>query len=165
MNQAQTYQTQNQAKLEIQEDIRIKFGKITHELYPETIIMLNALLCEWTRDNYSEMIQFLHQGAFTEYEDSLELSQIFYDKVIGGSGSSSLIEFIVNSGIIENHRVSIYLYCCDTLILNIDDAQEKFDVMNDRDVARYLLMSYYNTDEIIVNEFIEIRDTQVQVLK
>jgi hypothetical protein len=157
----QTYQTQNQGKLEIQEDIRIKFGKITHELYPETKIMLNTLLCEWTRDNYSEMVQFLHEDAFTEYEDTLELSQIFYDKVIGGSGSSSLIEFIVKSGIIENHRVSIYLYCCDALILNIDDAQGRFDVMNDRDMARYLLMSYYNTDEILVNEFIEIRDSPV----
>ena len=160
MAQAQTYQ--NQGKLEIQEDIRIKFGKITHELYPETKIMLNTLLCEWTRDNYSEMVQILlHEDAFTEYEDPLYLSQIFYDKVIGGSGSSSLIEFIVNSGIIENHRVSIYLYCCDALILNIDDAQGRFDVMNDRDMARYLLMSYYNTDEILVNEFIEIRDSPV----
>ena len=163
MEQAQTYQTQNQGKLEIQEDIRIKFGKITHELYPETKIILNDLLCHWTRDNYSEMIQLLHENAFTEYECSLGLSEIFYDKFISASAtdvSSSLIEFIVNSGIIENYRVSIYLYCCDTLILNIDDAQGRFDVMNDRDMARYLLKAYYNTDEILVNEFIEIRDSQ-----
>jgi hypothetical protein len=165
MDQVQTYQTQNQGKLKIQEDIRIKFGKITHELYPETILMLDTLLCEWTRDNYSEMIQLLHQDAFTEYECSLDLSHIFYDKVISTTAtaatdvSSSLIEFIVNSGIIENYRVSIYLYCCDALILNIDDAQGRFDVMNDRDMVHYLLMSYYNTDEIMVNEFIEIRDS------
>ena len=166
MNQAQTYQ--NQGKLEIQEDIRIKFGKISQDLYSETKIILNALLCQWTRENYSEMIQLLHEDAVNEYECSLGLSEIFYDKFISASAtaavSSSLIEFIVNSGIIENYRVSIYLYCCDALILNIDhahqtDAQGRFDVRNDRDMARYLLMSYYNTDEIMVNEFIEIRDS------
>jgi len=166
MDQAQTYQTQHQEKLEIQEDIRIKFGKISQDLYPETKIILNALLCQWTRENYSEMIQLLHKDAFTEYECSLGLSEIFYDKFISATAtaadvSSSLIEFIVNSGIIENYRVSIYLYCCDALILNIDDAQGRFDVMNDRVMARYLLMSYYNTDEIMVNEFIEIRDSTV----
>ena len=159
----QTYQTQNQGKLEIQEDIRIKFGKITHELYPETKIMLNTLLCEWTRDNYSEMVQFLHEDGFTEYEDSLDLSEIFYDKFI--AVSSSLLEFTVNSGIIENHRVSIYLYCCDAMTLNADDAQGRFDIMNDREMAHNLLISYYNTDEILVNEFVEIRDSRVQVLK
>ena len=74
-----------QGKLEIEEDIRIKFGKITHELYPETILMLDTALCEWVRDNYSEMVQILHQDAFTEYEDSRELSEIFYDKVIAVS--------------------------------------------------------------------------------
>ena len=163
MAQAQTYQTQE--KLEIQEDIRIKFGKISQDLYPETKIILNALLCQWTRENYSEMIQLLHEDAVNEYECSLGLSEIFYDKFISATAtaavSSSLIEFIVNSGIIENHRVSIYLYCCDALILNIDDAQGRFDVMNDRDMACYLLMSYYITDEIMVNEFIEIRDSPV----
>jgi hypothetical protein len=151
-----------QGKLEIQEDIRIKFGKITHELYPETILMLDTLLCEWTRDNYSEMVQFLHQDAFTEYEDSHKLSDIFYDKFI--AVSSSLIEFTINSGIIENHRVSIYLYCCDAMTLNIDHADQndeegKFDIRNDQEMAHYLLICYYNTAEILVNEFIEIRDS------
>ena len=153
-----------QGKLEITEDIRIKFGKITHELYPETILMLDTVLCEWIRDNYSQMVQILHQDAFTEYEDSRELCEIFYDKVI--AVSSSLIEFIVNSGIIENHRVSIYLYCCDAMTLNIDhvhqnDEQGRHDVRNDKEMAHYLLISYYNTVEILVNEFIEIRDSQV----
>jgi len=152
-----------QGKLEITEDIRIKFGKITHELYPETILTLDTVLCEWIRDNYSEMVQILHQDAFTEYEDSRELSEIFYDKVI--AVSSSLSEFIVNSGIIENHRVSIYLYCCDAMTLNIDHADQndqegRYDVRNDQEMAHYLLICYYNTAEILVNEFIEIRDSQ-----
>ena len=167
MNQAQTYQ--NQGKLEIQEDIRIKFGKISQDLYSETKIILNALLCQWTRENYSEMIQLLHEDAVNEYECSLGLSEIFYDKFISASAtaavSSSLIEFIVNSGIIENYRVSIYLYCCDAMTLNIDhahqnDEQGRYDVRNDQEMAHYLLICYYNTAEILVNEFIEIRDSQ-----
>jgi hypothetical protein len=109
------------------------------------------------------MVQFLHEDGFTEYEDSLDLSEIFYDKFI--AVSSSLLEFTVNSGIIENHRVSIYLYCCDAMMLNADDAQGRFDIMNDREMAHNLLISYYNTDEILVNEFVEIRDSRVQVLK
>ena len=151
-----------QGKLEITEDIRIKFGKITHELYPETILMLDTVLCEWIRENYSEMVQILHQDALTEYEDSRNLCEIFYDKVI--AVSSSLIEFTVNSGIIENHRVSIYLYCCDAMTLNIDHADQndqegRYDVRNDKEMAHYLLISYYNTAEILINEFIEIRDS------
>jgi hypothetical protein len=78
--------------------------------------------------------------------------------------SSSLIEFTINSGIIENHRVSIYLYCCDAMTLNIDHADQndeegRFDIRNDQEMAHYLLICYYNTAEILVNEFIEIRDS------
>ena len=158
-------QTFVQGKLKIQEDYRIN-RSIFQDLNPETKNMLNDLLCEWTRDNYSEIVQLLHQDAFTEYEDSYDLSEIFYDTLISGGRSSSLIEFTVNSGIIENQRVSIYLYCCEARTLNIDhahqdDEPEIFDITNDPQMARRLLGCYYNTCEIMVNEFIEIRDTPV----
>ena len=154
-----------QGKLEIQEDYRIN-RSIFQDLCPETKNMLNDLLCEWTRDNYSEIVQLLHQDTFTEYEDSRDLSEIFYDTLISGGRSSSLIEFTINSGIIENHRGSIYLYCSESRTLNIDHARQSdepeiFDITNDPQMARRLLGCYYNTCEIMVNEFIEIRDNSL----
>ena len=152
-----------QGKLEIEEDIRIKFGKITHELYPETILMLDTVLCEWVRDNYSEMVQLFHKHDYTEYEHTLDLCDCFWQQI---QIESPLIEFIVNSGIIENHRVSIYLYCCYEMSVNIDRADQYeedmlFDVRDDRQMAYCLFKHYHQAGEIIINEFIEIRDSQV----
>ena len=140
-----------------------KFGNITHILYPETKSMLNALLCEWVRDNYSEMVQLFHKHDYTEYEHTLDLCDCFWQQI---QIESPLIEFIVNSGIIENHRVSIYLYCCYEMSVNIDRADQYeedmlFDVRDDRQMAYCLFKHYHQAGEIIINEFIEIRDSQV----
>ena len=183
MGQTQQQQQQQQefvqGKLEIKDDdcyttplnedyrttpLVRRFGQITHILYPETIIILNALLCEWVRLNYSEMIQFFHKHDYTEYEDSLNLCDRFWQEI---DINSPLIEFITNSGIIENHRVSIYLYCCQEMSINIDHADQyeddRLDIRDDRKMS-YYLFRYYDSDdsagEIIINEFIEIRDSQ-----
>lgn len=146
-----------QGKLEIKEIV----GE--WQLYPEIKESMNNLLSEWTHNNYQEILPILYENEYTEYEESKKLCNILWTNLILNDPASSLNEFVLNSGIIQNYRISIYLYCCQELNINQDqidqDPEDIFDINNNEQMTYSFLLSY--PQEILVNEFIEIRDAPV----
>jgi len=153
-------------KLEIQE-FPIQPGR--HDLCPETKELLHNLLCQWTRDNYQEIVKMLDENNCQEYGPTINLSNAICENILIDE-NESLIGFIVNSGIIQNYRVSIYLYCCDEMQINIDAIDQTpdnaLDIANNQDIAAHLLSCYTSSgspDKLMANEFIEIRDNPISL--
>jgi len=145
-------------KLEIQR-VHMPFGR--HELSTEIKELIHNLLCQWTRDNYQEIVKILHENNCEEYTLSLHLVEMFSQNIM----IHSLYDFILHSGIIRDYRVSIYLYCCDQMIVNVDVIHQRpdntLDITNNQEMVEKLLRCYYHTDFIMVNEFIEMRDSPI----
>lgn len=144
-----------QGKLEITENTSLLFTEIKERM--------NELMYQWTSENYSEIVQIIYANNnpdnCNEYTDSQTLYDIFCENLIL-SNQSTLKDVIINSGIIQDYRYSIYLYCCEVMEINQyqmdQDPDDPFDIQNNEQMAIYFLLSYQ--PKILVNAFIDIRD-------
>ena len=145
-----------QGKLEIQEMFVME-----SDLYPEIKEEINELIYQWAREHYLEMVDILHAEDKNEYTDSRILNQLFYHNII--DENNFLEEVFLSSGIIEKHRNSIYLYCCEKLQINPAPTDQTdgwiLNANDDAHIARALSISF--PSEILLNSFIEIRDSPV----
>ena len=145
-----------QGKLEIQEMFVME-----SDLYPEIKEEINDTIYQWVREHYSEMVDILQAEDKNEYTDSRILNHLFYHNII--DENNSLEEVFLSSGIIEKHRNSIYLYCCEKLQINPAPTDQTdgwiLNANNDAHIARALSISF--PSEILLNSFIEIRDSPV----
>ena len=169
---AQQQQQRQRQLRQTPEERRTTYGKLEiqrvpplgqHDLCPEIKEEIDNLLCQWTRDNYPKIVKILHKNNCEEYTLSINLVEMFSQNIM----SQSLYDFILHSGIIRDYRVSIYLYCCDQMIVNVDLIRQRpdkyFDITNNQQMVENLLRCYYYTDFIMVNEFIEIRDSPIML--
>ena len=134
-----------QGKLEIQEMFVME-----SDLYPEIKEEINELI-----------YHILHAEDKNEYTDSRILNHLFYHNII--DENNFLEEVFLSSGIIEKHRNSIYLYCCEKLQINPAPTDQTdgwiLNANDDAHIARALSISF--PSEILLNSFIEIRDSPV----
>ena len=101
--------------------------------YPLIKEMMDDLLYQWARDNYQEMLQLIYAKDSNEYADYIDLLHIFMN-----CDGTPLKDFILNSGLIENYRISVYQYCSEQIT---EYDEDYFDILNDNQLAKALLLT------------------------
>ena len=126
--------------------------------------IMAEIICQWTRENYHLIIEELYKKNRTENEETRHLCYLFHNSNI--YRSPKLKEMVINSGIIYQHRLSIYIYCCRSLDINMipfNQIENNYiNIFNAEElVERFIFCYSIDFEETMVNKFIEIRDSVV----
>ena len=136
---------------------------------------MDALIIEWTRDNYNVLIDRLdwYQGEYdpnnveygrvTPYEPSLYLTE-FLPSALKEAGfykpGSSLNTHILNTNIVKEYIEHIDTYISVRCVIEIVPVIN-VHIHSEEEIVEAFLYHYLLERVVMVNEFIEIRDNPI----
>ena len=118
---------------------------------------------DWTRENYNVIVDMLHASNQDEFETTLYLSELLSTGLYQAGfykPGASLHAHIKNSNIVRDYLEHMEMY-----ILNcagIDELEEiNVDIHNEDQIIEAFLFYYLLQRHVMVNEFVEIRDSPI----
>ena len=164
----QQEQQQIQQQIQQQEDRTTTRGQIGPRNYESSIYSqlgenMNSRIIEWTRENYIVLLEMLHANNQDEYEVTLYLSELIstglYQAEFYKPGAS-LHTHIKNSNIVRDYLEHVQIYICNCA--GIYELEEiNVDIHNEDQVVEAFLFYYLLQRHVMVNEFVEIRDSPI----
>ena len=159
---------QQQQQQQQQQDRTTTYGQLGPRNYESSIYShlgenIAALIIEWTRNNYNLLLDMLHASNQDENEPTLYLSELL------STGSyqagfykpdASLHAHIKNSNIVRDYLEHVQMYICNCA--GIYELEEiNVDIHNEDQVTESFLFYYLLQRHVMVNEFVEIRDSPI----
>ena len=163
-----------------QEEILTIYGKL-QPFYWQTPIhcelgeKMDALIIEWTRDNYNLLIvnldwyqaeyypNNLENGLVTPYDPSIYLRD-FLPSAMQEAGfykpGSSLNTHILNSNIVKEYIEHVDTYVSERCVIEIVPVIN-VHINSEEEVVEAFLYHYLLQRHVMLNEFIEIRDNPI----
>jgi len=182
-NKQQTNPTMAQQQ-QTHEEIMTTYGKLQPTGY-ETLIhhalgeRMDALIIDWTRDNYNFLVDMLdgyqgendpnhiHYLPEDERVKPYELSHNLAEYLSNGAYESGLYKpgtslhtHILTSNIANEYLGRIDIYVCNFLRIHLLE-EVNVDIANEAQVIEVFLFCYLLDRYVLLNEFIEMRDSQL----
>lgn len=151
-----------------QEDRTTTYGQLGPRNYESSIHAklgekMAASTTGWVRENYNVLVDMLHASNQNEYEPTLYLSELLSTGLYQAGfykPGASLHTHIKHSNIIKDYleQVEMYIFNC----AGIYELEEiNVDIHNEDQVVEAFLFYYLLQRHVMVNEFVEIRDSPI----
>jgi len=168
--QQQQQQEQQQIQQQIQEQdnrttTRGQLGPRNYEasIYSHLGENMNNIIIEWTRENYIVLLDMLHAINQDEFETTLYLSELLSTGLYQAGfykPDASLHTHLKNSNIVRDYIEHVQMYICNCA--GIAELEEiNVDINNEDQVLEAFIFYYLLQRHVMVNEFVEIRDSPI----